>query len=167
MRTPDMTETGLLARSMRGTVPAALTAAALLAALAAAPAALAETPVRGGTLTVAADTEPRNMNPAMVASNGVFYVASKVVEPLAEQDYATGLRPVLATAWEGSADGMTFTVTLREGVSWHDGKPFTSADVAWTAMEVWKPLQNLGRVVFASLEGVDTPDARTAVFRFS
>ena len=35
------------------------------------------TPRRGGTLVVAADTEPRNMNPAIAASNGVFYVAAK------------------------------------------------------------------------------------------
>ncbi|MBZ4307471.1 hypothetical protein LAN33_24680, partial [Mycobacterium tuberculosis] len=40
-----------------------------------------------GRLTVASDSEPRNLNPAIVASNGVFFVASKVVEPLAEADY--------------------------------------------------------------------------------
>ncbi len=120
----------------------------------------------GGRLTVAADSEPRNLNPAMVASNGVFFIASKIVEPLAEAAY-DGLTPLLATAWEGSEDGRTVTFKLREGVTWHDGKPFTSADVAFSAMEVWKPLQNLGRIVFANLEAVDTPDAATAVFRFS
>src|SRR3546814_4912023 len=41
-------------------------------------------PKSGGRLVVAADTEPKNLNPAIVASNGVFYVASKVIEPLAE-----------------------------------------------------------------------------------
>lgn len=131
------------------------------------PAAFTQEAQRGGTLVVAADTEPRNLNPAMVASNGVFFVSSKVVEPLAEMDYGTGLRPLLATDWEGSDDGLAFTLRLREGVRWHDGEPFTSADVAFSAMEVWKPLQNLGRVVFANLEAVDTPDAHTAVLRFS
>src|SRR5690606_19717598 len=43
----------------------------------------------------------------------------------------------------------------------------TSADVAFSALEVWKPLQNLGRLVFANLEAVDTPDEHTAVFKFS
>jgi peptide/nickel transport system substrate-binding protein len=122
----------------------------------------------GGTLVVAADTEPRNLNPAMVASNGVFYVASKVMEPLAEMAYGgEGLAPRLATAWEGSADGRVVRFTLREGVRWHDGRPFGSADVAFSAMEVWKPLQNLGREVFKTLEAVETPDPRTAVFRFA
>lgn len=119
-------------------------------------------------LVVAADSEPRQLNPAIVASNGVFFVASKIVEPLAEASYDEGgLRPLLATGWEGAEDGLSMTFTLREGVAWHDGAPFTSADVAFSAMEVWKPLQNIGRGVFANLEAVETPDARTAVFRFS
>ena len=126
----------------------------------------AQDPVTGGTLTVAADTEPRNLNPALVASNGVFYVASKVIEPLAEMAYDGKLTPVLATAWQGSDDGRSVTFTLRDGVTWHDGKPFTSADVAFSATELWAKRQNLGRVMFKDLEGVDTPDARTAVFRF-
>src|SRR5688500_4101131 len=123
---------------------------------------------RGGVLVVAADSEPRNLNPALVASNGVFYVASKVIEPLADLSALTGaLAPRLATGWEGSADGRSVRFTLREGVTWHDGKPFTSADVAFSAMQLWKPLQNLGRVVFKDLEAVETPDAKTAVLRFS
>ncbi|MDG1634675.1 ABC transporter substrate-binding protein, partial [Bacillus cereus] len=87
---------------------------------------------KGGRLVVAADSEPRNLIPAIIASNGVFFVASKVIEPLAEAAYEGqgGLAPRLATSWEGSADGLTATFRLREGVNWHDGKPFTSADVA-------------------------------------
>jgi peptide/nickel transport system substrate-binding protein len=120
----------------------------------------------GGRLVVAADSEPRNLNPAIVASNGVFFVASKVVEPLAELGY-DGLVPRLATAWKGSDDGLSVTFTLREGVTWHDGKPFTSDDVAFSALRIWKPLQNLGRVVFKDLVAVETPDARTAILKFS
>jgi peptide/nickel transport system substrate-binding protein len=118
----------------------------------------------GGTLVVAADSEPVNLNPAMVASNGVFFVSSKVVEPLAEMDQGGALRPLLATSWQGSEDGMTFTVNLREGVTWHDGVPFTSADVAFSAMES-------GRRKFPAVlrqsRPVDTPDDHTAVFNFS
>ena len=58
---------------------------------------------RGGRLIVAADSEPANLNPAIVASNGVFFVASKVVEPLAEASYdgEDGLAPRLATVLGG------------------------------------------------------------------
>src|SRR5690606_12510391 len=82
-------------------------------------------------------------------------------------DGPDGLAPRLAVAWEGSDDGLSATFRLREGVRWHDGAPFTSADVAFSALKVWKPLQNLGRLVFANLEAVDTPDDLTAIFRFS
>lgn len=145
---------------LKGTALGVLAAAAPAAVLAQS---------KGGRLVVAADSEPRNLNPAIVASNGVFYVASKVIEPLAEASYtgADGLEPRLATAWEGSDDGRSVTFRLREGVTWHDGQPFTSADVAFSALEVWKKHQNIGRSVFANLEAVDTPDAATAVFRFS
>ena len=147
-----------------------LRSTAVLMASTAMPASLrAQEPARGGRLVVAADSEPRNLNPAIVASNGVFFVASKVVEPLAEASYegADGLEGRLATAWEGSPDGLSVTLKLREGVTWHDGKPFTAADVAFSALSVWKPLQNLGRVVFKDLEAVDTPDDHTAVLRFA
>ena len=102
----------------------------------------------------------------------MFFIASKVIEPLAEQvyvdaQYPDGLKPLLARSWTGSDDGLSVTFKLREGVSWHDGKPFTSADVAFSAIEVWKKLQNLGRSVFKNLESVDTPDAQTAIFRFA
>jgi len=143
--------------------------AALLASTAMPTVVFAQTPKSGGRLIVAADSEPRNLNPAIVASNGVFFVSSKVVEALAEASFdgKDGLEPRLATSWEGSADGLTATFKLREGVTWHDGKPFTSADVAFSALKIWKSLQNFGRVVFKDLEAVDTPDEHTAVFRFS
>jgi peptide/nickel transport system substrate-binding protein len=63
-----------------------LSSAGAALALALPPLALAATP-NGGRLIVAADSEPSNLNPAIVASNGVFFVASKIVEPLAEADY--------------------------------------------------------------------------------
>ena len=140
---------------------------AMIASTLGATPAAAQDPQSGGTLVVANDTEPRNLNPAIVASNGVFFLTSKVVEPLAEMDYETGLKPLLASSWEGSEDGMSFTVHLREGVTWSDGAPFTSADVEFSAMQVWKEKQNIGRSIFANLEAVDTPDDHTAIFRFS
>ncbi len=42
------------------------------------------------------------------------------------------IRPELATEWSWSADNKVLTFKLREGVKWHDGKPFTSADVQCT-----------------------------------
>src|SRR5687768_15909043 len=45
------------------------------------------------------------------------------------KDSTGKLLPWLATAWEHSADGREWTFTLRDGVTWQDGKPFTADDV--------------------------------------
>ena len=50
---------------------------------------------------------------------------------------------------------------------WHDGAPFTSADVAWSLMNVWKTLHGRGRATYANVERADTPDARTVVLHLS
>ncbi len=123
---------------------------------------------RGGTLIVAADgaSFPTNLNPAINTSNGAVYISGKVVETLAEAGFE-GLQPRLATGWEGSEDGLSFTVHLRDGVTWSDGQPMTSADVKFSAEEAWKVGQSLAKTVLVNLEGVDTPDPQTAVFRFS
>ncbi|AGT09393.1 ABC transporter substrate-binding protein [Paracoccus aminophilus] len=120
----------------------------------------------GGRLVVANDSEPRQLNPAIAASNGVFFIASKVIETLGQATFE-GVKPLLAASWAGGEDGLSITFRLRDGIKWHDGKPFTSEDVAFSAMEVWKPLQNIGRELFANLEKVETPSPDTAVFRFS
>ena len=133
--------------------------AALAVSTAFPPGAVAQMPKAGGRLIVAADSEPKNLNPAIVASNGVFFVASKVIEPLAEASFdgKDGLSPRLATSWEGSEDGLSVTFKLRDGVNWHDGKPFTSADVAFSALKSGSRCRISAGVVFANLEAVDTP----------
>jgi len=65
--------------------------------------------------------------------------------------------PQLAESWTQSADGKTITFKLRQGVSWHDGQPFTSADVQYSLMEVTKKVHPRGNATFARLDAVDTP----------
>jgi peptide/nickel transport system substrate-binding protein len=75
--------------------------------------------------------------------------------------------PVLATSWDMSQDGLTITFKLRQGVTWHDGKPFTSADVQFSFMEILKKFHARGKATFANLTAVETPDPYTAVFKLS
>jgi peptide/nickel transport system substrate-binding protein len=57
-----------------------------------------------------------------------------------KQNSLDDIVPDLATKWSWSDDGKTLTFALRDGVKWHDGKPFTSADVKCT----WDLLMGLG-----------------------
>jgi peptide/nickel transport system substrate-binding protein len=64
-----------------------------------------------------------------------------------------------------SADGKALTFKLRHGVVWHDGAPFTSADVAFTVKTILDPNTNIPtRVGWDLITRVDTPDPYTAVF---
>src|SRR3984885_2455888 len=55
-----------------------------------------------------------------------------VFDPASKQNAPDHIVPDLATEWAWNADGTDLTFKLREGVKWHDGKPFTSADVKCT-----------------------------------
>ena len=55
-----------------------------------------------------------------------------IFDSLLWKDSTGNLMPWLASAWERSADGTQWTFTLRDGVTWQDGQPFTADDVAFT-----------------------------------
>ncbi|QCI66406.1 ABC transporter substrate-binding protein [Phreatobacter stygius] len=125
-----------------------------------------ETPRKGGVFSVHYGAEQRMLNPSLQASTGVYIVGGKIQEPLVDLDARGQTVGVLAESWESSPDGKTITFKLRQGVTWHDGKPFTSADVQFTAMNMWKKILNYGSTLQLFLTAVDTPDPLTAVFRY-
>ncbi len=116
-----------------------------------------ETPRKGGVFTVHYGAEQRQLNPSLQASTGVYIIGGKIQEALIDLDASGQPVGVLAESWESSPDGKTITFKLRQGVTWHDGKPFTSADVAFTAMEMWKKILNYGSTLQLFLTAVDTP----------
>ena len=72
--------------------------------------------------------------------------------------------PNLATEWSQSDDNLTWTFKLQEGVKWHDGEPFTSADVKFTYDLMMDT--GLGYMYSSYLTGiteVQTPDDLTVV----
>jgi peptide/nickel transport system substrate-binding protein len=125
-----------------------------------------ETPRKGGVFNVHYGAEQRQLNPSIQASTGVYIIGGKILEPLVDLDAGGQPAGVLAESWEGSPDGKTITFKLRKGIAWHDGKPFTSADVEFTAMQMWKKILNYGSTLQLFLTAVDTPDPLTAVFRY-
>ena len=79
-------------------------------------------------------------------------------------------KPHLADKWESSGDGSTWTFTLREGVTFHDGTPLTSADVVATVNEILRLANdetNPNKGAYASLRyfinKIAAPDERTVV----
>nr|WP_256977208.1 ABC transporter substrate-binding protein [Bordetella genomosp. 10] len=139
---------------------ACLGAASSTAALAQAPAALA--PAQGGTLNWVITVEPSVFLPLTTTAGGSTEVGPKVVEGLFNYDQKLQPIPALATAYKVSGDGLVYTFTLRKGVKWHDGQDFTAADVAFS-IRTLKEVHPRGRVTFANVKNIDTPDPYTVV----
>jgi peptide/nickel transport system substrate-binding protein len=128
--------------------------------------ALAQTPKRGGTLTFSYQPEPSALSTIATTAVPVALVSTKIFESLLEyKGPALTPMPGLAESWTVAPDGKTYTFKLRKGVQWHDGKPFTSEDVKFSVEKLIAPYHSRGRVYFGELDGVDTPDAQTVVFR--
>jgi peptide/nickel transport system substrate-binding protein len=72
--------------------------------------------------------------------------------------------PDLATRWDISADGLSYTFYLAKNVKWHDGQPFTSADVKWT-METIAREKGIAQDVANRVTAIETPDTTTVILR--
>ena len=127
-------------------------------------------PGRGGSLTASIRSEPATFN--RFAPNGnqaaVDAVTRLMHAPLVRVNRATGeAEPWLADRWTTTPDGRTITLTLRDGVTFSDGAPFTSADVLFTFKALYDPstASSLASGVTVQRQPlqVSAPDARTVV----
>lgn len=144
----------------------AMVAAAASAALAwGAVAAAAETPVRGGTLVIGSTQVPRHLNGAVQSGIATAMPSTQLFASPLRFDAEWKPQPYLAESWDLSADAKTLTLRLRKNAVFHDGKPVTSADVAFSIMAIKKnhPFQTM----LAPVEKVDTPDPHTVVVHMS
>lgn len=121
---------------------------------------------RGGTVTVVTQGEPRTLVPLFDTNTQTRNISTKVVEGLLTYDRQFTPQPLLATAWTASADGREYTFTLRRGVKWHDGRDFTADDVQFSLLALQKHGPR-GRISFANIDRVETPDLYTAIVRLS
>lgn len=126
----------------------------------------AETPVSGGTLNWAYYPDPTALIAINTSSGTGQAIGPKINEGLLDFDYDLNPKPLLATSWSASDDGLRYTFALRKGVKWHDGKDFTSEDVKFTIFRL-KEAHPRGRITFQNVTSVETPDPLTAIIVLS
>jgi peptide/nickel transport system substrate-binding protein len=102
-----------------------------------APAAAQEMP-RGGTLKIAMRVLEVE-NPHTFSWVQDSNVARQVVQYLTRTGHDNVTRPYLAEKWEASDDLKTWTLTMRQGIKWHNGREFTAEDAAWNLHHVLDP----------------------------
>ncbi|HET9014031.1 MAG TPA: ABC transporter substrate-binding protein [Thermomicrobiaceae bacterium] len=153
------------------TVASTAAAAGAGTAVAGSPVVTASTPASGGaaqgTFTGAFDEGPGGcpecFNP-LTATAGFTWL-EEYYEPLVVYDVNfQKMQGQLATSWDISPDGKTYTFHLRPNVKWHDGQSFTSADVKFTLDLVMNPASASWMAsYFTDIQSVTTPDPLTAV----
>lgn len=144
-------------RTTRAIAVCALSAALLLGTLVS-----AQQP--GGVLRVGMPA-PVVLDPALHTNDPETALNRAIYDYLVEVLPDATIGPNLATRWEISDDGLTYTFTLAEGVTFHDGSPFSSADVVYT----FNRLRELGSPAINLLGDfeISAPDASTVVFTLS
>ncbi len=91
------------------------------------------------TLVLSMSYEPKFLNVNYDSDLGAPYQNMNIYSKLITYSYFNSeLHGDLAESWDVSEDGLTYTFHLRQGVKWHDGKPFTSADVIWTIEDIMR-----------------------------
>ena len=122
-------------------------------------------PVDGGTVIAALNsTTIPTLNTQLTSSVPALFAADVWADGLMTYDRDGKRLPRLATSWETSPDGKTYTFTLREGVKWSDGQPFTAEDVVFTLNAFGKFNTYLTKLM-PLVEEASAPDAKTFVLK--
>ncbi len=134
------------------------------------PGAEAQQPKRGGTLQFAISAETPHYDCQGSETYATLHFASPFYSTLLtfDLDKFPAVKGDLATSWTVAPDLKTYTFKLAEGVKFHDGTPFTSADVKASYERMRNPPQGVvspRKATFADIDTIETPDANTVVFK--
>lgn len=119
------------------------------------------------TLTARIGTDPITLNPVLAEDAYSSQIAGRIYESLLERDYDTlEFKGLLANSWKVSKNYLKYTFTLRKGVTFSDGHPFTSEDVVFTFQKMMDPKtpNPQRKVYFADVIGVKALGPHKVVF---
>ncbi len=132
--------------------------------IAARAAAQEDQPVRGGTFVTIGHHDVSTLSPDNDGETVIWAVVTQIHDSLYIVNDQYEFEPVLAESYEPSADGLTYTFKLRQGVTFHNGDPFTSADVKYTYDWIKDPANGSTRAGLMDLvDSVEAPDDNTVV----
>jgi peptide/nickel transport system substrate-binding protein len=137
-----------------------IAAPALIAALALALAA----PVAAQTrISIGIQQEPTSLDPTSEATAAInVMVTQNIYETLTRVDRSGAVQPNLAASWDISEDGRTYRFHLHEGVTFHDGTPFTAEHVLFSFERAMaEGSTNPRRAIFEPIQSMEQIDAHT------
>ena len=119
---------------------------------------------RGGKMVYARNADSLFLDPVLLERNVDIWVLSNLYDTLLEPS-ADGktIVPGLATGYEVSPDGLTFTLKLRPGTKFSDGSPITVGDVKWSLDRARNPNNGAWNFTLESLDSIETQGEDTVV----
>lgn len=125
-------------------------------------------PLSGGRLVVGTPREPDSLHPWAASTVAAFDLLDGVMDGLLRYTAEGKLRPALAEGFAISADGLTYTFKLRQGVRYHNGEPFRGEDfvAAWELSQD-REFDALSTLGWQKVDSVDLPDQETLVIATS
>jgi peptide/nickel transport system substrate-binding protein len=127
-------------------------------------AASAEAVTRGGKMVYARYADSLFLDPVLNDANVDIWILTNLYDTLLQPTAdGKGVSPGLATAYQVSDDGLTFTLTLRQGTKFSDGSPITAEDVKWTLDRARNPKNGIWNFTLESVDSVEVKGADTIV----
>ena len=118
-------------------------------------------------MVVVHTSDPGSLNPAITTAFNTHFVTDQIFNGLVGLDDQLNPVPELAASWEIGEDGKVYTFKLQPNVTWHDGQPFTSADVKFSFEAALLKFHSRTKAGLENvLEAIETPNEGTVVFRF-
>ncbi len=118
----------------------------------------------GGTFTFSRSTDSDNLDPVTQDGNIDIWVLMNIYDQLIRvSDDGLTLQPMLAEKWEISADGLTYTFHLRQGVKFSDGTPLKASDVVFSLKRAKDTASSAWTFTFEPVKDITAPDNNTVV----
>lgn len=124
-------------------------------------------PKVGGNLVVGIAGDPYSIAPWVSNDMNSALIGNLILPPLMVTDDAGMKVPYLVKDYQISDDAKVYTVTIYDGITWHDGTPFTAEDLAFTCEYTKEKALGHGADMFAPVEKVEVVDDTTVKYYLS
>jgi peptide/nickel transport system substrate-binding protein len=127
-----------------------------------------DTPVTGGSLRLAIQEEPDQLDPARTIELLAAIINYNIYDQLVYIGSDGLPKPWIGESWEISPDALTITFKIRQGIKFHDGTPLDAPAVKFGYDRILDPaLAAPAKAFLGPLASIDAPDATTLVFNYS
>jgi peptide/nickel transport system substrate-binding protein len=125
-------------------------------------------PSYGGVLRAGMQTDPVDLDPHTTGATATRNMLENVYDTLVMFDSSGQIVPSLAESWTASEDGLVWTFTLREGVTFHNGESLEASDVAFSINRIKDPeIASPRQDNFAQVQSIEATGPNTVVITLS